>query len=73
LRCEAVLEGNRLLEMKGFEIAQLGVGFEPGKRLRNSVNSGLAVAFCLFQIGEVLTLDPFVIRVVRRHDLVLAV
>jgi hypothetical protein len=64
---EAALERDRLLEVKGSEVAKLRVFLEPRQRLRDGVHGGLAVALGLLQVGEVLTFDPLVIRVVLWH------
>ncbi len=53
--------------MKTFEIAIFGECFERGESSGNLINTGRGQAFCLFQIDEILTLDPLVIGMVLTH------
>lgn len=46
---EVLLEGNRLLEMKGFEIAEPRIVLEPRQRLGDSVHGVFVVALASFK------------------------
>src|SRR4029450_11344683 len=47
------LEGDRLLDVKGLEIAHTGIGFEPMQCLGDHVDRSFTVALCLPEIGEI--------------------
>ncbi len=60
-------ESNRLLAMERFEIAKLGISFEPSQRLRDGVHCCLAVPLGFLQVREVLPLNTFVRWIVLCH------
>ena len=66
---EVLFEGNRLLKVECFEVFVLGVVFKPCQRLCSRIHGWLAIALGLFQIGEILALDPFIFCMVFCHDL----
>ncbi len=67
------LERDGLLEVKRLEVTVFGIRLESRQSLRDRVHRWLAVALGFLHIGEVAALDPFVVRVVRCHGLVLPI
>jgi hypothetical protein len=66
---QPALEGDRLLQMKAFEVAITGVFFKPAQRRGGSVDGGLAQAASLLQVDEIGALDALILRTVHPHGL----
>jgi hypothetical protein len=68
LVCQTSLERNGLLNVEHVEVPVPCGLLETSNRFGDPINTGLTVTVCFLQVREVPVLDPFVVRVVRRHS-----